>query len=170
MGDYYFLILFQNSTGDHFLKDELPYGIWHHVSGTFIFCNIKIHWSVLYFFLKFICFESDRDNTRRGERESQAASVPSAHEWGSSSWTCEITTWAEAKTWMLNRLSHPCSPARILLIEIGFLNFCMDSFLLWAWGSEAHSAVAIVWCHYLDSCEGPAVLPCSFAMCKFQEW
>ena len=71
------------------------------------------------FFFKFIylLWERERERARvgagaerEGERESQAGPGLSAQ--GSLSLTnCEIRTWAEIKSGMLNQLSHPGAPA-----------------------------------------------------------
>ena len=77
--------------------------------------NHKRHFNFM--FLKFI-FERDRDSMRgggaerEGKRESQAGSTLLAESpvQGSNSQNREITSWAETKSQMLNRLSHPGAP------------------------------------------------------------
>ena len=89
---------------------------------VFIFFNY-------YFFFQFIYLWERECGWGRGrekdERESQTGSTLLAQSpiWGLNSWIIEIMTWAEAKSWMFNRLSRGAPRLTILIINIKFFFF-----------------------------------------------
>ena len=64
------------------------------------------------FFHKFIYlfWERQRQCEWGKGRERIPSRLRAATTWGSNSWNCEIMTWAETKSRMLNRLSHSGAP------------------------------------------------------------
>ena len=70
------------------------------------------------------------EGQREGERESQAGSTLSAEPEArlNPMTDCEIMTWAEIKSQILNRLSHPGAPIRFLLsVWDDVFLFCLAS-------------------------------------------
>ena len=73
----------------------------------------------IYYFQRESQYMSGRGAERGGERESQAGPGAGSTEPnnGLKSTNCEIMTWAEIKSWVLNWLIHPGTPEYSLLKE-----------------------------------------------------
>ena len=61
--------------------------------------------------------EGEREGERENPKQASALSARSLMQ-GSNSWIPEIMTWAETKSWILNRMSHPGAPSPLSMTHI----------------------------------------------------